>query len=637
MRLAALALRNWRCFRGEQSLDLQAKVYGVVARHEGDPERSNWLGKTSLPAGVVFALTGRHDHEREDDWITRGEAEGGVTLTFDTGAVVARTRRRGKSTRLRFVDGHGREYASDEAQRAVHEYIGLSERDLLATSVFEQGEMASLLTAQPSARMAVFSEWLRLGALEVAVDGATARLASLTWDAEQVFRAREAAVALRAQVAGDEDLDAQRAALARSLEALREKLKAATDDHAQNERVRAARRLKAESDEARREIEQIEALLGDPYMLQGVAERATERVSDLTQKYGVAHRDVVAKESVARGEFDGTCPLAGIECPATKKINAATRQGRANLLASREVEEKYRTELSAATHRQSEAEAMVREDARRRERVSALGLRTTPIPEATALAALPLRDPDALRTRVDTASRAVQDAAAKLASLDRGREVVAKASAEVAKLDERAAALERRRSHARAALAVLQRSHTLIAQGGLVAVEADANAMLVECAIPLTLGLQWAREGRDPAKACSECGHPFPASARVKECERCRSPRGKHMVQRLDVALSDWSGGARDLAGAAMRLSAAAWLRRQRGARWGVALLDEPFGQLDARFRRSLGTHLATVLRSRYGFEQALVIAHHSSVLDALPGRIEVVATDRGSTARVAA
>jgi DNA repair exonuclease SbcCD ATPase subunit len=109
------------------------------------------------------------------------------------------------------------------------------------------------------------------------------------------------------------------------------------------------------------------------------------------------------------------------------------------------------------------------------------------------------------------------------------------------------------------------------------------------------------------------------------------------MIDKLELVLSDQSGAADDLVGVALQLSASAWLRAERGSAWSTVLIDEPFGQLDAAHRRALSAHLSAMLAGRYGFEQAMVIAHHASVLDALPGRIEVIGEGGRSRVRVVA
>jgi hypothetical protein len=97
-----ITLRNWFRYRGEHVLDLGPTVYGVTAAAEGDPERSNWLGKSSLMNAVAFALYGwLPEYVRgADDWITRGEEVGGVVVSLSDGSVVRRGKKRGKSVQL---------------------------------------------------------------------------------------------------------------------------------------------------------------------------------------------------------------------------------------------------------------------------------------------------------------------------------------------------------------------------------------------------------------------------------------------------------------------------------------------------------------------------------------------------------
>jgi DNA repair exonuclease SbcCD ATPase subunit len=61
-----------------------------------------------------------------------------------------------------------------------------------------------------------------------------------------------------------------------------------------------------------------------------------------------------------------------------------------------------------------------------------------------------------------------------------------------------------------------------------------------------------------------------------------------------------------------------------------VIAVDEPFGALDEAHRKSMGVHVARLLKSRYAFEQAFVIAHDTSSTDAMPGRIRVIAGSGG-------
>lgn len=116
----------------------------------------------------------------------------------------------------------------------------------------------------------------------------------------------------------------------------------------------------------------------------------------------------------------------------------------------------------------------------------------------------------------------------------------------------------------------------------------------------------------------------------MKVCARCGAERGPKVDEKVDFTLSDRSGAAEDLAGFHLQIAAAAWLYGQRGVPWRVIAVDEPFGALDEAHRNAMGVHVAALLRSRYAFEQAFVIAHDVGSTDAMPGRIRVIAGTDG-------
>jgi DNA repair exonuclease SbcCD ATPase subunit len=120
---------------------------------------------------------------------------------------------------------------------------------------------------------------------------------------------------------------------------------------------------------------------------------------------------------------------------------------------------------------------------------------------------------------------------------------------------------------------------------------------------------------------------------RIKECASCGAARGKKVEDRLDVVLSDRSGAAEDLAGIAVMLAASELIRSLKESCFGVACLDEPFGALDKANRKAFAHGLVTMLRD--GWEQVFVVAHDDALMDAMPGRIVIEASDEGSCVRV--
>lgn len=648
MRIARLRLSNWMCY-SDVDLELEAKPYAVTARRGNDAERSNWLGKSSLFEAVRFALFGVHRFRTDDEWITRGEPAGYVEITFDNGVVVKRSKTRGKSTQLFVRSGErdGKGLTKDEAQRAIEETItGLGLRDFEATCYFEQRKMARLILTDPSDRTKIITAWLRLEPLREGEALLSRELKGVLESIDAERRNIDISNAVRKRALGDAEsadaLAASRGTLEADERAAEKEKRVATEAYAKGrERAKvledAERHAKVivEGRDLKRRIQDIdeEALGAEMVSISRKYDEANARVE-------VAKEDVGRRKIVASGSFDGQCPVIPMDCPAKKKINEARE-------VARSAYEKARTELLVATDEATEVaeergriSVKVAEASRLKDRLAALREREKELRPA-AEAAKEEIDLHALKVAVDKANDRLGDLRVSLRYLDdrvnqaRSAEEASAASVKTIEL------LEAKAATLREALIIFGRhgAQRRLAEGVLAEIEAGANAALADSGIDLRISLLWSREGQGFADACETCGHPFPASTKVKECTRCGEPRGAKIINRLEIDLSDRSGAAEDLAGGALQLAASAWLRADRRSAWNVALIDEPFGALDPAHRRTFGAHLAAMLSGRYGFEQAFVIAHHTSALDALPGRIEIVSdpTTRRSTAKVVA
>lgn len=193
MRLARVELKNWRCFRGEHAADLGPGAHAVVARHERDAERSNWLGKSSFLWAIRFLLTGERpeDCRAEDDWITRGEASGAVVGILDDGTRISRSRTRGSSTLLEVHEpGQDKPSRKSEAQQAIDQILGLTPDDA-PVWYFAQKTMDRLVRALPSQRAAEVAGWLRMDKLVAAEAKFRARLSALVDRENETARDRK--------------------------------------------------------------------------------------------------------------------------------------------------------------------------------------------------------------------------------------------------------------------------------------------------------------------------------------------------------------------------------------------------------------------------------------------------------------
>lgn len=654
MHVARLSLVGWRCFREAQALELRDVPYAIVARYADDPDRSNWAGKSSLLQAIDWALYGRlpDDAEGKDALISRGTTKVEVTVELSDGSRVTRSKERDRPERLWFWDptSAGKASMKDEAQAGVVRAVGLDAADFINTSYFRQREMARFVLQDPAARLATVSGWLGLERLERAEEIARERLASALRELEEQGRVLRAAQDQEAASsrALDESLDGDDltpeealATLEAELEKVRGEIASAESDLAAAREREVLEKQARSYEETVEEGKRLVATMVSDERLEAL--RAALTAAEEALQVARSEQSVAAEENKSRRrhavEFSGVCPVVGLDCPARSFVSGATDE-RARL--AKEAADAYdlacqREVVARHTYSESFAAASRALDVRRKvESLRATAIKLRPAHDRVKAAAS--RELGIAPAPVEELRRREALAQHKIVALRHQLHLIAQARAVQPELAER---VERARAEvdtAREAVLVFGKSgaQRRVAERALDGIGLSATAMLAEAGVPLTVGLRWSREGGGPASHCADCGTPFPKSARVKECERCGAARGPKLVHKLETVLSDRSGAAEDLAAFALQMSASAWLRRERGIAWSTLLLDEPTGQLDVAMRRALTAHLPRHFAAT-GVTQALVVAHHASVLASFPGRIEIVAGPAGSVARVVA
>jgi DNA repair exonuclease SbcCD ATPase subunit len=673
--VSRLRLRGWKCFREPQVLELEPKAYAVFAREVSDPARSNFCGKSSILEAIDFALYGRLAQEfkqRKKGWISRGEKSGEVDVTLSDGSRIVRSQSQSGSEQLKyFPPGAPEKGAMQEfAQKAIDELVGLSKEDFAATRYFRQGEMARLITLDPASRLDLVAGWLRLGPLQDCEADASEVLRELA-------RRRDAATTLAAEaerirfsayerigiaVGGGVDPEAE---LAIQLSALSEKIEACKVRVAEAEKLSDAEKSREDLRTAAEAYEQTVAngtttaleirtqlsLPEDTSLSRSLLVEARERhavlVAELDEKLkdaagaqAVADGNVRGKRTLARGEFDGTCPLVCAPCPAKVFVDQEGRKGKALLESALAGQQSAAASYSDAHARHSEAVSnLTRLDSRVRRlgELRAEVTRLKPVYDrwealsrepsgpgaggALTVAREELRTLESQRSELLHVKRAVEDARKRYGDAT-----------------EEANRFERAARTAAAAVAIFGRggAQRRVAEQALEEIQDQANVMMASCEIPLQVEVRWSRDGGSAATTCAACGEPFPRSEKIKVCVRCGGERGLQIINRLEIEPSAQSGGARDLCGIFVQLSAAAWLVADREACWSTAMFDEPLAALDQAMRRSLASHLPALLRD-VGVTQALVIGHDRAALDALPGRIVVTSSEGWSMVRVEA
>jgi len=630
MNITGLRLTNFGRFRGDQELLLTGGVYAVVAGDAADPRRSNWLGKTTLLASIRWALHGELPWATIDDAISRGEREMAVDVELGDGTFVSRSKSRGKSAVLRVVvpDGAGeRELFGVPAQDELDARVGFSAADFAATVWLEQKAASRFVVARPADRTAMVAEWLALAPLQAAAEAVQRDLAAL--EAKLI---RETAT-LASVTAGDpdppEELRAEVARCEQDVRAAGEMADAwtarAREIDAYDRAVERRGRLEA----ARRELVEAER--------EAPEEDAAEVVSAAEAAVVVAkrnreesRREAERLRGLTAGKFDGRCPVICGECPVPDqilgekaKIQEAWEAAEARVMAASEVARTAETTARGMLQRRQAWAAW-------RNRVQRLMDRVRDLEEEGRRDGTFLSSP-----RPDPWDPV--DVAGPAAALATSRERLRRAEAAAGLREKSQAEVDRLASEAkvhRIAARILGRggAQRRISQEALGRIESGANRLLAGAGVELTVRLVFGRELQGPAEVC-DCGRAFPKTATARACEGCGEPRGRKRDDKLYVELSDRSGAAEDLAGVALQVAAARWLRAARGAAWGVLALDEPFGALDAAHRPALARALLSLVRE--GFEQAFVIAHSSDTLEAFPHRIVIRSSGAWSTVSV--
>lgn len=629
-----LELWNWMRFRGKQTIELGPNVYGLVAEWRGNSRRSNWAGKTAILEAFRFVLFGVHRFETEDEWITEGEVEGGVSISFGNFLIV-RERKRGGSTRLRFCsDDAANNAMGDVAQELIARVVGLSREEWTTLCWFGQKRTSAYVLERPAARLAKVREWCGMAILEDAHDRESKVLAACEREAQKLVGERESyantiAENTRALEALDaEDLDADE----KQLRSLRTSIETKARELAVE--IEAAK-MRAKAAELQEKAARAHADLPEPPNVRQIAiaknahARAVEAASEATKK-----KQRFAE--LARGEFDGRCPVTCEACPASESVRAFSEKARDAYAAANLEATQCTAQVQDARRHVQELEGAAREyeTAKRvADRVSADLAAVADVTSAPGASLDVLRlQAQELATRLSSVDEKISNIVRVRAKRDAFVLQIEAARAKLEGMAEKEAAAREQIATSKLALRALGKSgaQRVVGRGFTSALDGIACDILRETGVALTVSHRWGRPTAGFEAECPKCGADAGRS-KAKRCGECGAERAIAFTDELDVVLSNRSGAAEDLAGLALQLGASELVRRARGSRWDTVFVDEPFGALDEAHVSSVGTHFARALRGPHGFERAIVVAHHRGIVTGFPGLIVVEADERES------
>ena len=642
--ITKLRISNCFCFKGKHELDLADKVYAITASYEDQEGRSNWAGKTSLMKLLgSMPLYGWHGMQVEDDWITEGEDSGWYEIEFDTGARIRRSRTRGKSTQVQFFDGD-REVGQKGATAEIAAFVGLNEADFFASCFFKQKEIDKLITLRPSERQELVMGWLDLAPLKQCETISRQYLADLSQtvsECEKVIRdsrIKEDTILTSLGVGDIDELESELAIVSSEIDSMYAEVESAELLASQV----ATLKMKLDNQaDARRERSALGRELEASLLAKASIEArlvSDDEYEEVQKVLSSVSSDIVLKEDELRrvrklvaGDFSGDCPLlATLKCPKMAVINDSIEaHKREKAKVEQELEELRFLQTGFKLRKQNAIEARTQF----KSITSRIGLLEARIAECDFILSevfdeLPSDDPVLKSRRLNQQlgeklekKRRLQTAITELSGFEARRLQFENALTENLKL----------RTIAAESVSIFKLAQTKCAEEGLSEIEAGGNDLLLDAGLDLSVKVRWSKDGKGLAKQCDNCGDTFPASTTVRECRTCKAERGRHTIDKLTIELSDRSGGAEDLGGLALQLSAAAWLRAKRGSNFDVVYLDEVAGSLDSANRKALGTHISKMITGRFGFKQGFVVTHSPDIDEMFPGRIEILVRKDGS------
>lgn len=631
-----LVLENWGPFRGQHVITFEKKTYAIIAEYAVDPGRSNWGGKSMLLEAIQFAIDGSLNKDRRydaDGWITRGEKSGGVGIVFWDQSSIKRTRIRGQSTQIRYSNLQSEVASQKEAENAIGKYLGFGEDEFDTIAYFKPKQMSRIIRTEPEKRLEVVRGWLGLEPAEkaekLASELAKARVREL-----QKLKTRRTTIQSLIESQGEipdvKKLTVERDQAQEKLDELQKQWQLHRDLRGYQKIIDDYRRLVEVGKATAEEVTKA------PADIEERSKKADEVLAKKNALLEEARNDLAKKQKVALGLFDGHCPVAPIECPVKKKINADRK---ASAEAAKEAERienerlveadlarrvalKRSNELHARNRNQEKLESLREREERDRAEYKAAKKAIKKLKK--------LPSEDAIREEMRSIQAVRESCIARIAEANQAANNLAKWKAEEERLKADIAMETARSQTLIAAKNVFRTTQRRVAERALNHIGHRANRMLQDNGVDLTIDIQWEREGKKPAIACEMCGTAFPASHKIKKCEECGAERGMHTVQKLQFLLSDRSDAADDFAGIAMQVAAGSWLLSSRHSPWGTLMVDEPFAAMDRTNRRAAAKQLLNLVGSS-SYKQAFVISHSQETVDVYPGQIRVIIEKDGT------
>jgi DNA repair exonuclease SbcCD ATPase subunit len=669
MILEKLIIKNFMRIK-ETELDFSDKtIVGIRAEGIDDPERSNYIGKTTLMEAVYFCVTGRSRADKDIELIHDGEEVMEVITVWKDVNGNSHKIRRGRDIKNNGVIEVGFADKGKDPQQAIDDLFGITADDLEQIFFFKQQEIHEFMNLTADRKKKLMMKWLKNDHWkdkETAVGEDVKAKKTLIYEKQLIVKNAEIAVGdeqnvmdmyssakttlgmeatalvkLRGQI--DEASGGMTRKQYDQHRAAREKIQQRIDTiservHAQEERIKRYEGIKLDP-----KYDTVEKVL---------AEKKKYEDGKLKLKESALNIKVESKELSFKLEDiklnKGMCPILKKSCDLIKPEGTAEEiqtKLTANAKKIAEAEDKIAKceNTLAAIKKHEEAlstkailKKQIDESIDYKEEVRELDKEFTEHgkkmeeydPEAEERVLELKMEASQIEERIAQVERIIGGLEQKMKVVDANKDTLAKARSEIIDLNTELGDLQY--------LAFMFGRNgipSLEIENAFTEIENDVNYILdlINPDIRVTIRPEKELQAWEPN--CPTCGFMFPKGYRKSECEQCDTPRMKKRKDELTFVVEDkgversfkmCSGGLKTVISLAVRVALSLLVKRQNKTNFSTIFLDEIDSALDATHKEQIKDLVVRVLVNQLGFAQVLWISHDKTISQSVPHTILV-------------
>jgi DNA repair exonuclease SbcCD ATPase subunit len=652
--IKSIVIKNFMRIRSTELEFPEEGVIGILAQGAEDPDRSNFMGKTTILEAIRYCYTGKSRADKEVELIHHGQELMYVeTVTVDRLSGEQFKIRRGRTIKneglIEYSDSKHIGEKSQEAEKLIQDLLGLSPEDFDLTIFFKQAEINQFMTLGPTEQKKMLMKWQNNGHWTEKEKNVLTDIKILK---DEIKKYQITLDNLNNDVGNLEKLQQENTRLdiictqyTDSINKLKTKLESLLPSVkvTESEYQRADREItdvRKRLYELRTEEEKNELELKTYKEVHYDYEEHNTELSSVSSKIAVLKSQIAAE----REKYDqlmtakhGICPILKESC---ERI-VQTGEQKSQILTSISAKEKEIKELNSRCDHLASRISLYKKS----KEIEASTIKKI---EKSKTESLLLKQ--RLKIAHDTVNAFNREAFAEVkfcteqirrleelfsdVKLDRAviREKLRVAEENEKKANELRASV----NHKLEKLENLMYLAYMFGKNGIPSLEIENSFQVIEDEINYLLGevvdkeliFKPDRELNTWEDFCLSCGFKYPKGYKKPACQQCHEPRRKKRKDELSLSVVEdgneisfdmCSGGLKTLVSLAVRTALTLLRKRQNRSNLNIIFLDEIDSALDKTNKDHIINLINNVLHKKLGFKQIFWISHDKTISHNVP------------------